>query len=73
MIRKIGLLGALTGVAGLLFAAPGTASAATTLGETFVPPNDFTEPSIGLQAQSPGSQYARLSHFAAGRLYARSG
>jgi hypothetical protein len=61
MIRKIGLLCALAGAAALPFAAPGTASAATTLGETFVPPNDFTQPSIGLQAQSPGNQYAAPS------------
>jgi hypothetical protein len=61
MIRRIGLLGALTGAAGVLFAAPGIATAATTLGETFVPPNAFTQPSIGLQAQSPGNQYAAPS------------
>ena len=61
MIRRIGLLGALTCAAGLLFAAPGTAGAATTLGETFVPPNAFTEVSIGLQTQSPGNRYAAPS------------
>jgi hypothetical protein len=61
MIRRIGLLGALTGAAGLLFAAPGTAGAATTLGETFVPPDAFTEVSIALQAQSPGNAYAAPS------------
>jgi hypothetical protein len=61
MIRRIGLVGALTCAAGLLFAAPGTASAAITLGETFVPANAFTNPSIGLQTQSPGSGYAAPS------------
>ena len=61
MIRRIGLFGAITGVTALLFAAPGTASAATTLGETFVPPNAFTQTSIGLQAQSPGNSYAAPS------------
>jgi hypothetical protein len=61
MTRRIGLLGALTCAAALLFAAPGTASAATTLGETFVPPNSITDPSIGLQAQSPGNGYAAPS------------
>jgi hypothetical protein len=61
MIRRIGLLGALTGIAGLLLAGPGTASAATTLGETFVPADSFTQPTIGLQAQSPGNQYAAPS------------
>jgi hypothetical protein len=57
MIRRIGLLAALTGLVGLLFAAPGAASAATTLGETFVPANSITQPSILLQAQSPGNAY----------------
>jgi hypothetical protein len=58
MLRRIGLLGALTGAAGLLFAAPGTAGAATTLGETFVPPDSFGSQSVlGLQAQSPGNAY----------------
>jgi hypothetical protein len=59
MIRRIGALGALAGAAGLLLA--GTASAATTLGETFVPANAFTQPSIGLQSQSPGNGYAAPS------------
>jgi hypothetical protein len=58
IVRRIGLFGALTGAAGLLFAAPGAASAATTLGETFVPANSFNEPRIGLQVLSPGNQYA---------------
>jgi hypothetical protein len=37
MIRRIGLLGALAGVAGVVLAVPSGASAAVTLGETFVP------------------------------------
>jgi hypothetical protein len=57
MIRRAGLLAALAGAAGLLFAGPGTAGAATTLGETFVPPNSITETSIALQSQSPGNGY----------------
>jgi hypothetical protein len=61
MIRRIGLVGALASAAALLSAGPGTASAATTLGETFVPPDSFTDVSIGLQAQSPGNAYAAPS------------
>ena len=57
MIRRVSVFAAVAGAAGLLIAAPGTASAATTLGETFVPPEGFTQPSIGLQAQSPGNGY----------------
>src|SRR5262245_24339512 len=60
MIRRVGLSATL-GVAGVLFASAGTASAATTLGETFVPPNAVTEPSILLQTQSPGSGYTAPS------------
>jgi hypothetical protein len=58
MIRRIALL---AGLAGIALTVPTGANAATTLGETFVPPDAFTQPSIGLQAQSPGNQYAAPS------------
>jgi hypothetical protein len=58
MTRRIALL---AGLAGIALTVPTGASAATTLGETFVPPNAITEVSIGLQAQSPGNQYAAPS------------
>jgi hypothetical protein len=61
MNRTAGLFAALVGAAGLLFAAPASASAATTLGETFTPPDSFTAPTIALQAQSPGNEYAAPS------------
>jgi hypothetical protein len=61
MIRKAGLLTVLVGAAGIALAAPGGASAATTLGQTFVPTNDFSDGWTGLQAESPADQYAAPS------------
>jgi hypothetical protein len=61
MIRRIGLLTVLASAAGIALAGPGGASAATTLGQTFEPLDDFTAGWTGLQAQSPGNQYAAPS------------
>jgi hypothetical protein len=61
MIRRIGLLGTLVSAAGLLFAAAGSASAATTIGQTFVPTVQFASDYTGLQATSPGDLYAAQS------------
>jgi hypothetical protein len=61
MIRRIGLLGTLVSAAGLLFAAPGSANAATTIGETFAPTVQFSGGYTGLQATSPGDLYAAQS------------
>jgi hypothetical protein len=63
MTRRVGFLAALACATAVLFAGSGTASAATTLGETFVPANDFgpTQHLIGLQAQSPGNSYTAPS------------
>jgi hypothetical protein len=61
MIRRIGLLGTLVSAAGLLLAAAGSASAATTIGQTFVPTVQFSSDYTGLQATSPGDLYAAQS------------
>jgi hypothetical protein len=58
MIRRIGLLGALTGAAGLLLAMPSGASAATTIGSTFVPTGLCGTDATYIQTASSGTPYS---------------
>jgi hypothetical protein len=55
MIRRIGLAAMIASVAGFTLAAPGVVSAATTLGETFVPESCGTDTYI--QTADPGNRY----------------
>jgi len=57
MIRRIGLLGALVGAAGLLSVAPGVASASTTIGQTFSPSGCSEETYIQTASPPGGPSY----------------
>jgi hypothetical protein len=58
MIRRIGLVATIATVAGLALAAPGPASAATTLGSTFVPTGNCGTDTTYIQTVSGGQPYS---------------
>src|SRR5262245_3632116 len=57
MIRRIGLATTIAAVAGFALAMPGAASAATTLGETFVPTGSCSTDNTYIQTVSGGQPY----------------
>jgi hypothetical protein len=57
LIRRIGLVSVLTGVAGLVLVAPGAAFGATTLGATPTADNGCAGDTTYIQSQSPGAPY----------------